>query len=101
MYVKEFGMTSCSSIVTLNMSDSVVVRFHAFEHQNPCSSLRVLGVSGVNPTRINSFLSDNVPLNGSRLVSGEEVYPILLQRVSSLYCNNGISKEHVLRLIIA
>ena len=60
MYVKEFGMTSCSSIVSLNMSDSVVVRSHGFEHQDSCSSLRVLGVSGINPTRINSFLPDKV-----------------------------------------
>ena len=68
--MKDFGMTSCSLIVTLNMSDSSVVWFYVFKHQNPCSPLRVLGVSGVNPTRINSFLPDKVSLNGTRLVSG-------------------------------
>ena len=102
-YVKEFGMASferfCSSIVTLNMSDSVVVRSHVFEHQKPCSSLRVLDVSGVNPTRINSLFPDKVlSINDTVVVIGEQLYPMLLRRVSSLFLNNVISKEHILYL---
>ena len=100
-YVKEFGMASferfCSSIVTLNMSDSVVVRSHLVKHQKPCSSLRVLDVSGVNPTRINSLFPDKVlSINDTVVVIGEQLYPMILRRVSSLYWNNIISKEHVL-----